>query len=110
MIPDDTDSSYKNYADSVKHIACDRKDVDAVKEKVSSGGFEGTHLRSSSKFPGSTGFGKSLRDTHLLTTDYYTPASGTVTSVPVNWPKVRRKQMSKVHQVLRPRDYDMACH
>ena len=41
QIPDDSDASYKNYADSVKHIACDRKDIDAVKDKVSGGGFDG---------------------------------------------------------------------
>ena len=44
QIPDDTDASYKNYEDSVKHIACDRKDAEAVKQKVSSGGFDGRVL------------------------------------------------------------------
>lgn len=44
QIPDDTDATFKQYEDSVKHIACDRKDEGAVKDKLSSGGFEGEHL------------------------------------------------------------------
>ena len=44
QIPDDTDASFKQYADSVKHIASDRKDEAAVKEKLGKGGFEGAHL------------------------------------------------------------------
>ena len=44
QIPDDTDASFKSYADAIKHIAVDRKDEAAVKEKLSSGGFEGIHL------------------------------------------------------------------
>ncbi len=41
QIPDDTDASFKQYADSVKHIAADRKDEAALKEKLSGAGFEG---------------------------------------------------------------------
>ena len=41
QIPDDTDATFKSYTDAIKHIAVDRKDESAVKEKLSSGGFEG---------------------------------------------------------------------
>ena len=41
QIPDDTDATFKSYTDAIKHIAVDRKDEAAVKEKLSSGGFEG---------------------------------------------------------------------
>ena len=44
QIPDDTDATFKSYTDAIKHIAVDRKDEAAVKEKVSSGGFEGLLL------------------------------------------------------------------
>lgn len=40
QIPDDTDATFKSYTDAIKHIAVDRKDESAVKEKLSSGGFE----------------------------------------------------------------------
>jgi len=43
QIPDDTDASFKQYADSIKHIASDRKDEAAVKDKLAGGGFEGQH-------------------------------------------------------------------
>ena len=41
QIPDDTDASFKQYADSIKHIAADRKDEAALKDKLSGAGFEG---------------------------------------------------------------------
>jgi len=44
QIPDDTDASFKQYADSIKHIASDRKDEAAVKDKLGGGGFEGERL------------------------------------------------------------------
>ena len=43
QIPDDTDASYKEYAGAVKHIAADRKDEAAVKDKLAGSGFEGVH-------------------------------------------------------------------
>lgn len=39
QIPDDTDDSYAEYASKVKHIACDRKDAEAMKEALK-GGFD----------------------------------------------------------------------
>jgi len=39
-IPDDTDESYEKYASAVKHIACDRKDNDAMKAALSGQGFQ----------------------------------------------------------------------
>lgn len=39
-IPDDTDESYEKYASAVKHIACDRKDNDAIKAALSGQGFQ----------------------------------------------------------------------
>lgn len=44
QIPDDTDASYKAYADAVKHIAADRKDEGLMKEKLAGSGFEGAAL------------------------------------------------------------------
>lgn len=41
QIPDDTNESYKQYADAVKHIAADRKDEALLKDKLSGAGFEG---------------------------------------------------------------------
>jgi len=41
QIPDDTDDSFAKYEAAVKHIACDRKDADAMKEKLSGAGFQG---------------------------------------------------------------------
>ena len=41
QIPDDTDESFAKYQAAVKHIACDRKDAEAVKDKISSAGFQG---------------------------------------------------------------------
>lgn len=41
QIPDDTDDSFAKYEAAIKHIACDRKDADAVKEKLSGAGFQG---------------------------------------------------------------------
>lgn len=49
QIPDDTDDSFKQYAQSVKHIAADRKDEGLVKEKLSGAGFEGERLPSESR-------------------------------------------------------------
>jgi len=40
QIPDDTDESFKAYESAVKHIACDRTDADALKEKLSGQGFQ----------------------------------------------------------------------
>lgn len=40
QIPDDTDESFAAYAAAVKHIACDRTDVPALKEKLAGSGFE----------------------------------------------------------------------
>lgn len=40
QIPDDTDESYEKYAAGVKHIACDRKDTDALKAAISGKGFQ----------------------------------------------------------------------
>ena len=44
QIPDDTDDSFAKYEAAVKHIACDRKDADAMKEKLSGAGFQGASL------------------------------------------------------------------
>ena len=41
QIPDDSDESFAKYQAAVKHIACDRKDAEAVKEKLSGAGFQG---------------------------------------------------------------------
>lgn len=41
QIPDDTDESYASYKSAVKHIAADRKDKDALAEKLSGKGFDG---------------------------------------------------------------------
>lgn len=41
QIPDDTDQSYEAYKQAVKHIACDRTDAAALKEKLGGQGFEG---------------------------------------------------------------------
>ena len=41
QIPDDTDDSYAQYKSAVKHIAADRKDKDALAEKLSSKKFDG---------------------------------------------------------------------
>ena len=41
QIPDDTDESYAQYKSAVKHIAADRKDKDALAEKLSGKGFDG---------------------------------------------------------------------
>ncbi len=41
QIPDDTDESFAKYEAAVKHIACDRKDAEAMKEKLSGAGFQG---------------------------------------------------------------------
>ena len=38
QIPDDTDDSFAKYESAVKHIACDRKDAEAMKEKLSGAG------------------------------------------------------------------------
>lgn len=40
QIPDDTDASYAEYAKTVKHIACDRKDADAIQAKLGSENFD----------------------------------------------------------------------
>ncbi|CAL5229924.1 g13349 [Coccomyxa viridis] len=40
QIPDDTDDSYAQYKSAVKHIAADRKDKDALAEKLSSKKFD----------------------------------------------------------------------
>eukprot|EP00891_Asterochloris_glomerata_P007525 jgi/Astpho2/7525/Aster-02090 len=40
QIPDDTDQSYEAYKQAVKHIACDRTDAAALKEKLGGQGFE----------------------------------------------------------------------
>ena len=40
QIPDDTDEGYANYASAVKHIACDRKDPEAMKAALSGQGFQ----------------------------------------------------------------------
>lgn len=50
QIPDDTDESFKAYESAVKHIACDRTDGDALKEKLSGQGFQG--LSALSAVPG----------------------------------------------------------
>ncbi|PSC76107.1 Chloroplast stem-loop binding of 41 kDa chloroplastic [Micractinium conductrix] len=39
-IPDDTDESFERFASSVKHIACDRTDAEAMKAALSNKGFE----------------------------------------------------------------------
>ena len=44
QIPDDTDQSYEAYKQAVKHIACDRTDAAALKEKLGGQGFEGELL------------------------------------------------------------------
>lgn len=44
QIPDDTDESFKAYESAVKHIACDRTDADALKEKLSGQGFQGANI------------------------------------------------------------------
>ena len=44
QIPDDTDDSFAKYESAVKHIACDRKDAEAMKEKLSGAGFQGAPL------------------------------------------------------------------
>lgn len=41
QIPDDTDESFKAYEAAVKHIACDRTDGAALKDKLSGQGFQG---------------------------------------------------------------------
>ena len=45
QIPDDTDQSYEAYKQAVKHIACDRTDAAALKEKLGGQGFEGELMR-----------------------------------------------------------------
>lgn len=40
QIPDDTDESFEKYAAAVKHIACDRKDTEALKAAISGKGFQ----------------------------------------------------------------------
>ena len=47
QIPDDTDESYAQYKSAVKHIAADRKDKDALAEKLSGKGFDGESCSSS---------------------------------------------------------------
>ena len=46
QIPDDTDESYAQYKSAVKHIAADRKDKDALAEKLSGKGFDGEYCSS----------------------------------------------------------------
>ena len=41
QIPDDTDAGYASYAAAVKHIACDRQDVEGMKAALGGKGFEG---------------------------------------------------------------------
>lgn len=40
QIPDDTNESYAKYAAAIKHIACDRKDNEAMKAALSGKGFQ----------------------------------------------------------------------
>jgi len=40
QVPDDTDESYAKYAAAVKHIACDRKDTEAMKAALAGQGFQ----------------------------------------------------------------------
>ena len=42
QIPDDTDASFAKYQAAVKHIACDRKDAEALKQ-LSGMGFQGAY-------------------------------------------------------------------
>lgn len=42
QIPDDTDASFADYQAAVKHIACDRKDAEALKQ-LSGMGFQGAN-------------------------------------------------------------------
>lgn len=65
QIPDDTDDSFKQYVDAVKHIATDRKDAGGVKEKLSSGGFEGEHRQSPSPFC-CLGWGQAIRKPEMI--------------------------------------------
>jgi nucleoside-diphosphate-sugar epimerase len=39
-IPDDTDESFSRFEQSVKHIACDRKDAEALKANLQNKGFQ----------------------------------------------------------------------
>lgn len=41
QIPDDTDSSYKEFQSAVQHIACDRTDTSAIQEKLGGKNFDG---------------------------------------------------------------------
>ena len=41
QIPDDSDESFDKYKSAVKHIAADRTDANALKEKLSGAGFQG---------------------------------------------------------------------
>lgn len=42
QIPDDTDQGFEQYKSSVKHIAADRTDAEALKQQLSGAGFQGT--------------------------------------------------------------------
>lgn len=39
-IPDDTDEYYANYSEAVRHIACDRKDLEGVESKLKNESFD----------------------------------------------------------------------
>lgn len=39
-IPDDTDEYYASYSEAVRHIACDRKDLEAVESKLKNESFD----------------------------------------------------------------------
>ena len=41
QIPDDSDESFEKYKSAVKHIAADRTDASALKEKLSGANFQG---------------------------------------------------------------------
>ena len=42
QIPDDTDQGFEQYKSTVKHIAADRTDADALKQQLSGAGFQGS--------------------------------------------------------------------
>jgi len=98
QIPDDTDESYASYKSAVKHIAADRKDKDALAEKLSGKGFDGECSSSAPMLTfrwqdNITGAAPSIHDAQTDLCISSIPHGGSSISSPLSWPHKSRKSV-----------------